>query len=87
MEKGDAYLFWLPRRVQWWSSLAEQPLPANSLTRNSLELRLTRIPLSVEDAERWKDAERSGSAIGIFLGIIIQAETSKKPTAVDTTGV
>ena len=33
--EGDAYLFSPPRRVQWWGSLAEQPLPASSLTRNS----------------------------------------------------
>ena len=35
VKKGDAYLFLPPRRVQWWGSLVEQPLPANSLTRNS----------------------------------------------------
>ena len=33
--KGDAYLSSPPRRVQWWGSLAEQPLPVSSLTRNS----------------------------------------------------
>ena len=32
---GNAYLFWPLRRVQWWGSLAEKPLPASSLTRNS----------------------------------------------------
>ena len=35
VKKGDAYLFWPPRRVQWWGSLDEQPLPASSLTRNN----------------------------------------------------
>ena len=35
LTRGDAYLFWPPRRVQRWGSLAEQPLPASSLTRNS----------------------------------------------------
>ena len=33
--QGDAYLFSPPRRVQWWGSLVEQPLPARSLNRNS----------------------------------------------------
>ena len=33
--KGAAYLFCTALRVQWWGSLAEQPLPASSLTRNS----------------------------------------------------
>jgi len=32
---GDAYLLSPPRRVQWWSSLAELLLPASSLTRNT----------------------------------------------------
>ena len=32
---GDAYLFCTALRVQWWGSLAETPLPASSLTRNS----------------------------------------------------
>ena len=34
VKKGDAYLFSPPRRVQWWGSLVEQPLPASSLNRN-----------------------------------------------------
>ena len=36
VKKGDAYLFWPLRRVQWWGSLAEQPLPATSPGENGI---------------------------------------------------
>ena len=39
VKKGDAYLFSPPRRVQWWGSLDEKPLPASSLNRNKPSFR------------------------------------------------
>ena len=57
--QGDAYLFSPPRRVQWWGSLVESPLPASSLNRNSrnttYHVRVTvRSPLSDTPAVVYK---------------------------------
>ena len=64
--KGDAYLFWPLRRVQWQGSLDEKPLPASSLTRNSHTDQGNLPVLGLVSLQR--DEPRSGSSRGLADG-------------------